>query len=94
MNITYEEFMAKTGAEKVAGQLIVGGIGEKFVAGLRKDGVFVLTPEGEEYLAKLGGTQVEAPVVEEKPKRGRRKKEDVQSTEVDDDLEALLTEDE
>jgi len=94
MKITHEEFVAKTGAKKVAGQYILGAIGKRFVAATRKDGMFSLTPEGEEYLAKLGAPEPQAPVVEEKPKRGRRKKEVVESVEVDKDFEALLAEDE
>jgi DNA-binding PadR family transcriptional regulator len=94
MSITCEEFMAKTGAKKVAGQYILGDIGKRFVAATRKEGVFSLTPEGEEYLAKLGTPEPQAPAIEEKPKRGRKKKEVVEEVSVDEDFEALLAEDE
>jgi hypothetical protein len=94
MALTYEQFINKTGAKRVAGQLILGSLGSRFVAGFRKNGVFIITFEGEEYLANMENAVPEVPVVEEKPKRGRRKKEIVESLEPDVDFGQLLLEDE
>lgn len=93
MALTYEQFMAKTKAEKVAGQLIVGRKAERKLVGTYKGGVFSLNDEGKKYLAQLDIPK-EEPVVEEKPKRGRKKKEVVETIEPDADFEQLLLADE
>lgn len=94
MSLTYEQFMAKTGAEKVAGQLIVGKKSTRKLVGTYKNGIFNLNDEGKKYLAELDAPQ-EEPVVQEKPKRGRRKKEVVETVVEDDaELERLLLQDE
>lgn len=71
MALTRQEIIEKTGCEKVLGQLIVGVGPNRILLGSTVDGVFSLTPEGEEYLANLG----DAPV---KATRGRKKKEVVE----------------
>jgi hypothetical protein len=88
MGISYQDFLQKTKAERVVGQLIVGTKGDRKIVGTYKAGVFTITEEGKAYLASMAAP---APVVEEKPKRSRKKAEEV--VEVDDDLEKLLTED-
>ena len=95
MAFTLQEFLAKTKAEKVAGQLIVGTKKERAVVGTVKDGVFTINEEGKAYLAKLDAP-VETPAVEDKPKtRGRKKKEAVETTDdVDAELDKLLSDEE
>lgn len=94
MSLTYEQFMAKTGAQKVAGQLIVGKKATRKLVGTYKNGIFNLNDDGKKYLAELDAPQ-EEPVVQEKPKRGRRKKEVVETVVEDDaELEQLLLQDE
>jgi hypothetical protein len=90
MAISYQEFLAKTKAERVAGQLIVGIMGKRQVVGTYKGGVLNLTDAGKEYLANL-----EPEVVEEKPKKTRKKNVAVQEEVIntDADLEKLLAED-
>ena len=100
MAFTLQEFLAKTKAEKVAGQLIVGIKKQRVVVGTVKDGVFTINEEGKAYLAQLDApmeTPVEAPApVEEKPKtRGRKKKEVVETNDdVDEELNKLLSDEE
>lgn len=93
MSLTYEQFRAKTGAQKVAGQLIVGIKSDRKVVGTYKNGIFNLNEDGKKYLAGLDATQ-EKPVAQEKPKRGRRKKEVVESDDASAELEKLFLEDE
>jgi hypothetical protein len=94
MALTYEQFMAKTGAQKVAGQLIVGKKANRKLVGTYKNSIFNLNDEGKKYLAELDAP-VEEPVVQEKPKRGRRKKEaPVEEVTVDEELASLLADEE
>jgi len=91
MSVTYEEFMAQTGAEEVGGQIIVGIRGNRKVVALREKGAFNLTDEGKKYWA----TRKDVTTVEEKPKRGRRKKDATEVSELpesDEELERLLLE--
>lgn len=69
MALTRQEIIEKTGCEKVLGQLIVGVGPNRILLGSTVDGVFSLTPEGQEYLDKLDAE----PAV--KATRGRKKKE-------------------
>ena len=100
MALTLQEFLAKTKAEKVAGQLIVGTKKERVVAGSVKNGVFTISEEGKAYLAKLdtpAEVSVQAKVeVEEKPKTRGRKKKEVEEVrdDVDDELNKLLSDEE
>ena len=100
MALTYEQFMAKTNAEKVAGQLIVGPLGGRIIAGTYKNEVFTLTEEGRKFLAAMDAPQADdvdfvETVAEEKPKRGRRKKEaPVEEATVDEELASLLADEE
>ena len=96
MSLTYEQFMAKTNAEKVAGQLIVGPLGGRIIAGTYKNEVFTLTEEGRKFLAAMDAPQADdvdfVETVEVKPKRTRRRKEVVEAVEDDVELEQLLAE--
>ena len=96
MALTYEQFMAKTNAEKVAGQLIVGPLGGRIIAGTYKNEVFTLTEEGRKFLAAMDAPQADdvdfVETVEVKPKRTRRKKV-VENPESDLAFEELLLED-
>jgi len=66
--MTRDEIIEKTGCEVVCGQLLVGIGPTRKMIGLTKDGEFIITPEGEEYLSSLEATTVE------KVTRGRRKR--------------------
>lgn len=66
MAISYSEFLAKTGAEEVCDQLIVGVGPTRRMVGFVKEGTFTITDEGQELLAELEGT----------PAPKRRKKAD------------------
>lgn len=70
MALSYEQFMEATGAELVAGNIIVGTMGDrKKVGSLGDDGVFSLNDDG-----KALAEQVEAAPAE-KATRGRKKAE-------------------
>lgn len=63
MAMSFEEFVAASSAELVAGNLIVGVGPERTVVGSIADGAFVLNDAGNALLADL-----ESPT----PKRGRK----------------------
>jgi cobyric acid synthase len=92
MALTYEQFMVKTKAEKVANQIIVGIKNNRKIVGTYKGGVFTLNDEGKKFVAEMNAPK-EEPVAEEKPKRTRRKKEVLETPETDAELERLLLED-
>lgn len=70
MALSYEQFMEATGAELVAGNIIVGIMSErKKVGSLGDDGVFSLNDDGKALVE-----QIEAAPVE-KATRGRKKAE-------------------
>lgn len=73
MAMTLEEFMQRTNAELVAGNIIVGALANRKLVGTY-DGTFNLNEAGQELLAELEGrtTAAEEPV-EEKPTRSRKK---------------------
>lgn len=71
MAYSKQDLVDKLKAEEVGGNFIAGPIGGRvFVGKINEEGVFAITPEGEEMLAAL-----EAPaevVAEEKPKRSKK----------------------
>jgi len=70
MALSYEQFMEATGAELVAGNIIVGIMSErKKVGALGDDGVFSLNDDGKALVE-----QIEAAPAE-KATRGRKKAE-------------------
>lgn len=66
--VTLKEFLAKSGAELVAGNLIVGTLTDRRIVGDVRDGTFFLNEEGQKILAAMeaGDTQ---PVKPKPPKR-------------------------
>jgi hypothetical protein len=70
MALSYEQFMKASGAELVAGNIIVGIMGDrKKVGTLGDDGVFNLNDEGKELAEDLEATPAE--------RAARKKKSDV-----------------
>lgn len=70
MALSYEQFMKASGAELVAGNIIVGVMGDrKKVGTLNDDGVFNLNDEGKELAEDLEATPAE--------RAARKKKSDV-----------------
>lgn len=68
MAMTFEEFQQRTGAELVAGNVIVGNLADRKIVG-SYDGAFNLNEAGQTLLAELEA----APAADEKP-AGRKKK--------------------
>ena len=69
MAYSKEDLVTKLNAEEVGGQFIAGTLGNRvFVGKINEEGVFYITPEGEEMLAALNKP------AEEKPKATRGKK--------------------
>lgn len=74
MAYSKQDLVDKLNAEEVGGQFIAGPIGGRvFVGKINEEGVFFITPEGEEMLA---AAEAPAEVVEEKPKRTRKAAEE------------------
>jgi len=53
MAMTLEEFVKRTGAEEVAGNIIVGQMSERKIVGVVADGTFNLNADGQTILAAL-----------------------------------------
>lgn len=53
MAMSMDEFVKRTKAEVVGGNVIVGGVGNKVIAGRVEQGVFNLTADGQEILNGL-----------------------------------------
>jgi hypothetical protein len=66
--ITLKEFMNKSGAELVAGNLIVGSLEDRRIVGDVRDGTFFLNEEGQKILTALEAGDPE-PVKPKAPKR-------------------------
>ena len=61
MAITVAEFVAKTGAEEVAGNIILGAMADRKIVGSVTDGVFSFNDEGKKIIEELeAGTYGEA----------------------------------
>lgn len=73
MAMSVEQFIEKTKCELVCDQMIVGFGPKRKMIGYVKDGTFTITDEGHEYLAELDAPATEE--TEDKPKRGRPRKE-------------------
>jgi len=73
MAMSVEQFIEKTKCELVCDQMIVGFGPKRKMIGYVKEGTFTITDEGHEYLAELDAPAVEE--TEDKPKRGRPRKE-------------------
>ena len=70
MAYSKQDLVTKLNAEEVGGQFIAGPIGSRvFVGKINEEGVFFITPEGEEMLAAY---EAPAEVAEEKPKRAKK----------------------
>lgn len=77
MKYSKDEIVELLGCEEVGGNLIVGdGPRRQFVA-RTIEGVFELTEHGFALLRELEGADVETVAVTDKPKRGRKPKEEV-----------------
>ena len=50
MAITVAEFVAKTGAEEVAGNIILGAMADRKIVGSVTDGVFSFNDEGKKII--------------------------------------------
>ena len=71
MAYSKQDLITKLNAEEVGGQFIAGPVGGRvFVGKINEEGVFFITPEGEEMLA-AADAPVEA-TAEEKPKRTKK----------------------
>lgn len=66
--ITLKEFISKTGAELVAGNLIVGTLEDRRIVGDVRDGTFFLNADGQKILAALEQGDPD-PVKPKPPKR-------------------------
>lgn len=53
MAMTLEEFVKRTGAEEVAGNIIVGVMADRKIIGTVADGTFNLNADGQEILKAL-----------------------------------------
>ena len=83
MAYSKNDLVEKLNAEIVGGNYVAGPIGGRvYVGKINQEGVFYITPEGEEMLAAL---QAPAEVVE-KPKATRKKAAPV----VEDDITAAI----
>jgi len=87
---TKQELITKLNAEVVGGNCIAGPIGGRvFVGKINEEGVFFITPEGEEMLAAL-----EAPVVAEeevtKPSKATKAKVKASMVSEEDDIAAAI----
>jgi len=81
MVMSVEQFLEKTKCELVCDQMIVGLGPNRKMIGYVKEGTFTITDEGYEYLAQLDAPAVEE--VEDKPKRGRPRKETTEESVTD-----------
>lgn len=80
-----QDLVTKLNAEVVGGNYIAGPIGSRvFVGKINEEGVFFITPEGEEMLAALDAPEE---VVEQKPKATRKK---AAAPLVEDDIAAAI----
>lgn len=70
--ITLKEFISKSGAELVAGNLIVGSLTDRRIVGETRDGTFFLNEEGQKILVAMEAGDAQ-PV---KPKPAKRKPTD------------------
>lgn len=71
MALSYEQFMKASGAELVAGNIIVGIMGErKKVGSLGDDGVFNLNDEGKALAEDLEATPAEKAARKKKAESG------------------------
>ena len=78
MAYSKQDLVEKLNAEEVGGQFIAGPIGGRvFVGKINEEGVFFITPEGEEMLEAAG----KEPVTEDKPKAAKAKKVETPTTE-------------
>jgi hypothetical protein len=85
MAISKDDLVTKLNAEIVGGNYVAGPIGNRvFVGKINEEGVFYITPEGEEMMAALDAP---AEVVEEKPKATRKK---AAVPVVEDDISAAI----
>jgi hypothetical protein len=81
MKYTKDDIVELLGCEEVGGNLIAGeGSERKFVARVN-EGVFEITEHGLALLRALEGADEDTVVVTEKPRRGRKPKEEVPVTE-------------
>lgn len=53
MAMSMEEFVKRTKAEVVGGNVIVGGVGNRIIAGRVEEGMFNLTADGQEIMVGL-----------------------------------------
>ena len=77
MALSFEKFMERSGADLVAGNIIVGIMGDrKKVGTLGDDGVFNLNDEGKALAEELEA----APAAEKAPRAAKAKKADAAET--------------
>jgi hypothetical protein len=79
MAFTIEDLKKLPGAQRVAGNLVVGVLEDRIVVASTVDGVFGLTDAGRKYLDELNGvTEEDSSEVVTAPKRAGRPKKQTQ----------------
>lgn len=79
MALTIEDLKKLPGAQRVAGNLVVGVLEDRIVVASTVDGVFGLTDAGRKYLDELNGvTEEDSSEVVTAPKRAGRPKKQTQ----------------
>ena len=77
MAFTIEDLKKLPGAQRVAGNLVIGSLADRIVVASTIDGVFGLTDAGRKYLDELNGVtdEEESEVTPAPKKAGRPKKQ-------------------
>jgi hypothetical protein len=87
MAYTKEDLLKLDGAEVVGGNIIHGTLGNRvFVGKISEEGVFFITPEGEERLRALESSVEEAP----KPTKATKAKAKANMVSEEDDIAAAI----